>query len=95
MNIDDLLLESRTFPPSRAFQEQSLAAGTFLYDEAARDDQGFWARQAAELLDWDQDWHTICEWNVPDAKWFVGGRLNASYNCLDRHVLAGRGAKVA
>ncbi|MFM8484649.1 MAG: acetate--CoA ligase [Actinomycetota bacterium] len=95
VNIDDLLLESRTFPPSRAFQEQSLAAGTFLYDEAARDDQGFWARQAAELLDWDQDWHTICEWNVPDAKWFVGGRLNASYNCLDRHVLAGRGAKVA
>ena len=95
VNIDDLLLESRTFPPSRAFKEQSLAAGTFLYDEAARDDQGFWARQAAELLDWDQDWHTICEWNVPDAKWFVGGRLNASYNCLDRHVLAGRGAKVA
>ncbi|MFM8383090.1 MAG: acetate--CoA ligase [Actinomycetota bacterium] len=90
-----LLLESRTFPPSREFQDQSLAAGTFLYDEAARDDQGFWARQAAELLDWDQDWHTICEWNVPDAKWFVGGRLNASYNCLDRHVLAGRGAKVA
>ncbi|MFM7755636.1 MAG: acetate--CoA ligase [Actinomycetota bacterium] len=95
VNIDDLLLESRTFPPSREFQDQSLAAGTFLYDEAARDDQGFWARQAAELLDWDQDWHTICEWNVPDAKWFVGGRLNASYNCLDRHVLAGRGAKVA
>jgi acetyl-CoA synthetase len=95
VNIDDLLLESRTFPPSREFQDRSLAAGTFLYDEAARDDQGFWARQAAELIDWDQDWHTICEWNVPDAKWFVGGRLNASYNCLDRHVLAGRGAKVA
>ncbi|MGA0879504.1 MAG: AMP-binding protein, partial [Ilumatobacteraceae bacterium] len=95
VNIDDLLLERRTFPPSRAFQDQSLVAGTFLYDEAAQDDQGFWARQAAELLHWDQDWHTICEWNVPEAKWFLGGRLNASYNCLDRHVLAGRGDKVA
>lgn len=55
VNIDDLLLESRTFPPSREFQDQALVAGTFLYDEAAQDDVGFWARQAAELLDWDQD----------------------------------------
>ncbi len=95
VNIDDLLLESRTFPPSREFQDRALVAGTFLYDEAAQDDVGFWARQAAELLDWDQDWHTICEWNNPNARWFVGGQLNASFNCLDRHVLAGRGEKVA
>jgi len=95
VNIDDLLLESRTFPPSPEFQKQSLVAGTFLYDEAAQDDVGFWARQAADLLDWDQEWHTICEWNNPNAKWFLGGQLNASYNCLDRHVLAGRGGKVA
>ena len=94
-NIDDLLLENRKFPPSAAFKKNSLAVGTYLYDQAAADDEGFWAQQAADLIDWDQDWHTICEWNVPYAKWFVGGKLNVSYNCLDRHVLAGNGDKVA
>ena len=94
-NIDDLLLENRKFPPSAAFKKNSLAVGTHLYDQAAADDEGFWAQQAADLIDWDQDWHTICEWNVPYAKWFVGGKLNVSYNCLDRHVIAGRGDKVA
>ena len=94
-NIDDLLLENRKFPPPADFQENALVAGTFLYDEARADDEGFWARQAAELLHWDTDWHTICEWNLPYAKWFVGGELNVSFNCLDRHVLAGRGDKVA
>jgi acetyl-CoA synthetase len=94
-NIDDLLLENRKFPPSAAFKKNSLAVGTHLYDQAAADDEGFWAQQASELVDWDQDWHTICEWNVPYAKWFVGGKLNVSYNCLDRHVLAGNGDKVA
>ena len=94
-NIDDLLLENRKFPPPADFQKNSLAAGTFLYDEAHHDDEGFWARQAAELLHWDQGWNTICEWNLPFAKWFVGGKLNVSYNCLDRHVLAGRGDKIA
>ena len=94
-NIDDLLLENRKFPPSAAFKKNSLAVGTHLYDQASADDEGFWAQQAADLIDWDQDWHTICEWNVPYAKWFVGGKLNVSYNCLDRHVLAGNGDKVA
>ncbi len=94
-NIDDLLLENRKFPPSAAFKKNSLAVGTHLYDQAAADDEGFWAQQAADLIDWDQDWHTICEWNVPYVKWFVGGKLNVSYNCLDRHVLAGNGDKVA
>ena len=94
-NIDDLLLENRKFPPSAVFKKNSLAVGTHLYDQAAADDEGFWAQQAADLIDWDQDWHTICEWNVPYAKWFVGGKLNVSYNCLDRHVLAGNGDKVA
>ncbi|MGA0780705.1 MAG: acetate--CoA ligase [Ilumatobacteraceae bacterium] len=94
-NIDDLLLENRKFPPPPDFQERSLVAGTQLYDEAARDDEGFWARQASELLHWDTDWTTICEWDLPYAKWFVGGRLNVAYNCLDRHVEDGRGDKVA
>ncbi|HWC67909.1 MAG TPA: acetate--CoA ligase [Acidimicrobiales bacterium] len=93
--IDDLLLEARTYPPSEEFKKDALVVGTFLYDEAAQDDQGFWARQAAELLTWSKEWHTICEWDLPFAKWFVGGQLNVSENCLDRHVAAGRGSKVA
>ncbi len=93
--IDALQWENRRFPPSEAFKDQALVAGTFMYDEAAQDDVGFWAKQAADLIDWSTDWHTICEWDLPFAKWFVGGELNVSYNCLDRHVLAGRGDKVA
>jgi acetyl-CoA synthetase len=93
--IDDLMLENRKFPPSADFKRQALVADTSLYDEAAEDYQGFWARQAADLLSWSTEWETICEWELPYAKWFVGGQLNVSYNCLDRHVEAGRGDKVA
>jgi acetyl-CoA synthetase len=93
--IDDLMLENRKFPPSPEFKRQSLVADTGLYDEADEDYQGFWARQAADLLTWSTEWDTICEWELPYAKWFVGGQLNVSYNCLDRHVEAGRGDKVA
>ena len=93
--IEDYLVEDRKFPPPAGFKEHSLAAGTFLYDEADTDYQGFWARQAADLLTWAKDWDTICDWQLPFAKWFIGGSLNVSYNCLDRHVEAGRGDKVA
>jgi|CXWL01.1.fsa_nt_gi acetyl-CoA synthetase len=93
--IDALQWENRRFPPSAAFKNDTLAAGTFLYDEADADYQGFWARQSADLLDWAKEWHTICEWELPFAKWFVGGELNVSFNCLDRHVLGGRGDRVA
>ncbi len=93
--IDALLDEQRTFPPSEAFKDQALVAGTFMYDEAAEDDEGFWARQAAELVDWAQPWDTILDWDLPYAKWFDGGTLNVAHNCLDRHVLAGKGDKVA
>ena len=93
--IEAFQLEDRTFPPSDAFKAHALVVDPWMYDEAERDWQGFWARQAAELLDWSQDWHTILEWDLPFAKWFVGGRLNVSYNCVDRHVEAGRGDKVA
>jgi acetyl-CoA synthetase len=93
--IDALQWENRRFPPSAEFQRDALVTGTFLYDEAAEDDEGFWARQAASLLSWSKEWQTICEWELPFAKWFVGGQLNVSFNCLDRHVLAGRGDKVA
>ena len=93
--IEALLLEQRKFPPSEAFKAKSLVVGTHLYDEANADYEAFWARQAEELVTWSQRWDTVCEWNLPFSKWFIGGTLNVSYNCLDRHVLAGKGDKVA
>jgi acetyl-CoA synthetase len=93
--IDALMAENRTFPPPDWFKDEALVVGTFLYDEAAGDDEGFWARQAADLVQWSQPWDTILDWQLPYAKWFVGGKLNVSENCLDRHVAAGRGDKVA
>jgi len=92
--LEALLQEGRTFPPSEAFRKQALVTGTELYAEADRDWQGFWAQQAL-ALDWDKEWTTILDWDLPFAKWFVGGRLNVSYNCLDRHVAAGHGEQVA
>ena len=93
--IQDLMLENRKFPPSAAFKKSALVTDTGLYDEGNEDYQAFWARQASELVTWSKGWDTVCEWDLPYAKWFVGGQLNVSYNCLDRHVLAGRGDKVA
>jgi acetyl-CoA synthetase len=93
--IDDLMLENRKFPPSAEFKRQALVVDTSLYDEANEDYEAFWARQAADLLTWSNDWNAICEWELPYAKWFLGGQLNVSYNCLDRHVEAGLGDKVA
>ena len=93
--IDALQWEKRTFPPSDTFKKTTLVAGTHLYDEANADYEAFWARQASELVTWSQPWNTICEWDLPFSKWFVGGQVNVSYNCLDRHVLAGKGNKVA
>jgi acetyl-CoA synthetase len=94
-NIDDLLAERRTFPPSAEFKRDALVVDTDLYDQANRDYQGFWATQAAELLTWNTEWQTICEWELPFAKWFVGGTLNVAYNCVDRHVENGLGDRVA
>ena len=93
--IDDLMAENRRFPPSDSFKKTALVTDTGLYDDGDADYEGFWARQAADLLHWNTDWHTICEWELPFAKWFIGGQLNVAYNCLDRHVLAGKGDKVA
>jgi acetyl-CoA synthetase len=92
--IEAYYLEERTFPPPEEFKKQALVSDTSLYDEANEDWQGFWARQAL-ALDWFREWDTILEWKLPWAKWFVGGSLNVSYNCLDRHVAAGRGDRVA
>ena len=93
--ISDLGHEARKFPPSREFAAAAHVSDTSLHDEGRRDYQAYWARHAEELLDWATPWHTVCEWKLPYAKWFLGGSLNVSYNCLDRHVLAGRGSKVA
>ena len=93
--IENYFTEDRTFPPPADFAAAALVSDRSLYDEADADFEAFWARQARELVSWSKDFHTILEWNLPDAKWFLGGELNVSYNCLDRHVEAGRGDKVA
>ncbi len=93
--IEALLAEGRTFPPPPEFKKTARIVDAEIYDEAERDFEGFWARQAADLLDWTEEWHTILEWDLPFAKWFVGGTLNVSFNCLDRHVTAGHGDQVA
>ena len=93
--IDALASENRTFPPSDAFKADTLVAGTELYDEANADDEAFWARQASELVEWFEPWDTVLDWQLPYAKWFEGGTLNVAHNCLDRHVHAGHGGRVA
>ncbi|MGH9182393.1 MAG: acetate--CoA ligase, partial [Acidimicrobiales bacterium] len=93
--IEDLYLEDRRFRPTESFVAEALVTGTDLYDEATRDDEGFWARQAADLITWRRGWDTVLEWDLPQARWFVGGQLNAAENCLDRHLAAGRGDRVA
>jgi acetyl-CoA synthetase len=93
--IEALLAEGRTFLPPAEFKKTARIVDAEIYDEAERDFEGFWARQAGDLVDWIDEWHTILEWDLPFAKWFVGGKLNVSANCLDRHVAAGHGDQVA
>ena len=86
--IEALLLEGRTFAPDPAFAAQA-NAGRLLYSEADADFEAFWARQARERLSWFTPFETTLEWDLPFAKWFVGGKLNVAYNCVDRHVERG------
>jgi acetyl-CoA synthetase len=91
--LDTLLSEQRRFPPHSDFAGN--AKGTeALYEAAARDRLGYWEEQA-RALDWIQPWSQVLEWNLPYAKWFVGGKLNASANCLDRHLQGSRRNKAA
>jgi acetyl-CoA synthetase len=92
-SIENLGSESRTFPPSAEFAAQANAKAG-IYDLAESDRLAFWESQAKELT-WEKPWDSVLEWKAPYAKWFVGGKLNASFNALDRHVLAGRGDRVA
>src|SRR5438552_813738 len=91
--IDALLQETRQFPPSEAFKKEANISDPAVYAKALRGREAFWASWAQQL-DWNTTWHTVLEWNPPYAKWFVGGTLNVSFNCLDRH-LEKRGEKTA
>ncbi len=91
--IDALLHENREFPPSEEFRLQARAKDPEIWNTAAKDREAFWAGWA-EQLDWHTKWDKVLEWDAPNAKWFAGGKLNASHNCLDRHLLS-RGDKTA
>ena len=81
-NIDALMAESRTYPPEPAFTEQA-NAGTGFYDQ---DPDAFWETRGRERLSWFTDFTTLKEWDRPYAKWYLGGKLNVCYNCVDRHM---------
>ncbi len=91
--LDDLLSEHRRFEPPAGFVERS-GIPTDLYDRAAADREAYWASWASELT-WFRPWTTVLKWEPPFAEWFVGGTLNVSYNCLDRHLDGARRSKVA
>jgi len=93
--IDALSYEQRKFPPSAEFKANAIVSDQSLYLEGERDLEVYWARHARELVSWAQPFTKTLEWDLPYAEWFSDGTLNVSYNCLDRHVLAGRGDKVA
>ena len=92
--LSALLIEERRFPPSDAFRSTAVIGDAGIYDRAASDREGYWAEWARELH-WFEPWTKVLEWNPPFAKWFVGGKLNVSYNCLDRHLDGPRKNKVA
>ena len=92
--FDDLLREDRTFSPSKEFRAAAQVNDDGLYAEAERDPEAYWARFAGEL-EWFRKWDRVLDWQPPHAKWFVGGKLNASVNCLDRHVRGARRNKAA
>ncbi len=91
--LDNLSSENRTFAPSPEFAAQANAKPT-LYTEADQAGVQFWEQQA-EALTWDRKWETALEWKPPFAKWFIGGKINASVNALDRHVAQGHGGRIA
>tara|TARA_B100000315_G_scaffold1409_2_gene1288 strand:+ start:645 stop:2603 length:1959 start_codon:yes stop_codon:yes gene_type:complete len=92
--IEALLQEDRTFPPTEEFRKQANIADPNIYEVASKDPEGFWARFAEELS-WTRKWDKVLEWDPPHAKWFTGGQLNVSYNCIDRHLTSARRNKAA
>jgi acetyl-CoA synthetase len=98
-NIESVLQEARVFPPPKAFARRahltSLTQYRKLYRESVQSPEKFWGRQAETELVWSKRWTRVLKWEEPYAKWFVGGRLNVSYNCLDRHLDTPRANKAA
>lgn len=98
-NIESILNEERSFSPSAEFANQSYVRSPReyeqLYSKAAANPERFWAELAEQELHWFQKWETVLDWQPPNAKWFVGGKLNISYNCLDRHLSTWRRNKAA
>ncbi|HXV90938.1 MAG TPA: acetate--CoA ligase [Gemmatimonadales bacterium] len=92
--IDTLLDEQRSFPPPPAFVRAAHVRDHGAYQRAAQDREAYWADWARQL-EWVRPWDRVLQWKPPHAQWFVGGKLNASVNCLDRHVRAGRGGRTA
>ena len=92
--IETLLDEQRRFPPPDTFTAQAHVRDITPYERARRDPEGYWADWAKQL-EWSRPWDRVLEWKPPHAKWFLGGKLNASVNCLDRHVRAGKSGRVA
>ncbi len=93
-DIDTLLQEHRKFPPPASFKATAVVSDPAIYDQAARDIPAYWAREA-QALEWIEPFDTVLEWKPPHAKWFLGGKLNASVNCVDRHVRGVRRNKAA
>jgi len=91
--LSNLGHENRTFPPTKEFASQANAKQE-IYERADKDYLAFWEEQAGDLY-WHKRWNQVLDWQSPFAKWFIGGKLNASYNALDRHVLEGRGDRIA
>ena len=93
-SLDALLDERRTFPPPEVFRQRATWNDPAIYDLAAGNTEDFWAEEA-NRLDWFHPWQRVLEWNAPWAKWFVGGKLNVTYNCVDRHAHSARRNKAA
>jgi acetyl-CoA synthetase len=93
-DIDVLLQEHRRFPPPEEFRRTAHVSSSEIYEQAAGDPEAYWAG-CAEALDWIKPWSRVLEWNPPKAKWFTGGRLNVSANCIDRHIRGPRRNKAA
>ena len=92
--IDSLLKEKEQYPPPESFRRHAIVQDDGIYEKARKDPDGFWAAEA-DRLHWTKRWDKVLEWNAPFAKWFVGGRINVSENCLDRHVHSPRRQKAA
>lgn len=93
-SIETLLQEDRLFHPPESFRSSAHVQSDKVYQEAKKDFEGFWAR-AAQGLHWFKSWEKVLEWNPPFAKWFLGGKINACYNCVDRHISSWRRNKAA